>query len=73
MDGSEYVLFVCSCCVWQDKRTALIWAVEKGHKEVAISLIQAGADLNIQDQVRHLWTVYGSYVYAYIVVQEISL
>ena len=37
--------------VYQDGETALIWASECGHKDVAIALAERGADLNIKNKV----------------------
>jgi ankyrin repeat protein len=35
----------------QDKKTALHWAVEKGHKDVASLLVERGADIEAKDRV----------------------
>ena len=49
-----YVLMaavVCISCVAQDRRTALIWAAERGHTETVRALLAAGADTNLQNMV----------------------
>ena len=37
--------------VYQDGKTALIWASYNGHEDIAIALAEKGADLNIKDNV----------------------
>jgi len=40
-----------STYTWQDGRTALICAAEKGHIEIVKMLLSAGADVNYSDKV----------------------
>jgi hypothetical protein len=46
-------IFFAHCVfILQDKKTALHWAVEKGHKDVASLLVERGADIEAKDRVR---------------------
>jgi len=41
-----------SACAWpQNGKTALIWAVDKGHTAIVEALIKAGANLDLQNSV----------------------
>ena len=50
MKGRDYI-FVVFLLLRQSNYTALIWAAAENKKEIAIALIEAGADLNLQDKV----------------------
>ena len=39
----------------QGGRTALYRAADNGHMEVVTALLAAGADINLQDEVRNCW------------------
>ena len=41
-------------CIPQDGWTALIWASLKGHADVVQDLITGGAQVNLQNEVKHV-------------------
>ena len=45
----DVLLSLCAC---QDGYTALLWAADKGNTEIAIALVERGADMDVQDKVR---------------------
>ena len=44
---------VLSHCVPQNGYSALIWASRFGESEVVLELLSAGAQVDLQDKVRH--------------------
>ena len=49
------VLFVCiygAVCIYQDGATPLFVAAQEGHESVVSALLAAGADKNLQKEVR---------------------
>ena len=51
------------CIVYQDGRTALMWASENGDKEVVKLLLDHGADTNLKDKVSVTDMIYMRDVY----------
>ncbi len=45
----DVLLSLCTC---QDGYTALVCAASKGNTEVAVALVEKGADMDVQDKVR---------------------
>jgi hypothetical protein len=43
--------------VWQEDRTALMWAAVKGHTEVVKALIDGDADVDAKEKVRRRYSV----------------
>ena len=46
-----HVMFI-ALCAYQDGQTALCWAAEKGHTDIAVALLEKGAAMDVQDKVR---------------------
>ena len=67
MSVSVYSEYQCvsyyTCLSSQNGDTALMLAAIKGKTEVIIQLIQAGAHLNLQDEVQWLSILYVYYVH----------
>ena len=51
--SSHVILTVSSHSVPQDGRTALMWASISGHTDVVQLLLSSGAQVDLQDKVRH--------------------
>ena len=54
------------CIVYQNGKTALMWASEKGREDMAQFLLDHGAGIDIQDNVSILYTIVCIYVYLYL-------
>ena len=52
------------CLFIQDNKTAIFWAVEKGHVNVARALVEFSANVEIPNKVGHteiVWSLYTLY------------
>ena len=50
---SHVIVTVLSHCVAQNGDTALIWASYRGHTGIIRELLSGGAQVDLQDKVRH--------------------
>ena len=50
-------MFYANLYLLQNERTALMLASDKGHTDVVRELVEAGANLNLVDVVRNIWTI----------------
>jgi hypothetical protein len=52
LENDAFHLYLSGLFLWQHKRTALMFALEKGHVPIVDALVSAKADMNAVDGVR---------------------